>query len=72
MATPEAVALARRQKELSDSLSALEDYKSRNEEALRQALRKDEAVKKHTNNTSKEAIKVPRAHPTESVPLCPC
>ena len=70
MATPEAVALARRQKELSDSLSALEDYKSRNEEALRQALRKDEAVKKHTNNTSKEAIKVPRAHPIESVPLC--
>ena len=54
----EAVALARRQKELADSLAALDDYKRRNEEALRQALKKDEAVKRHTNNTSKDVVKV--------------
>ena len=46
-----------KKQQLEESLRALDYYKGQNEEALRQALKKDEAVKKHTKATSKDAIK---------------
>ena len=58
MATPEAVALAQRQKEMQEEIASLDHYKAMNEQALRQALKKDDAVKRHTNKTSKEAQRV--------------
>ena len=47
-----------RKMQIEESMRALDYYKEQNEEALRQALKKDEAVKKHTKATSKDAIKV--------------
>ena len=57
-ASTEAVALARRQKEMAEEMASLEYYKAQNESALRQALKKDEAVKRHTVKTSKDTEKV--------------
>lgn len=57
-----------RKMQIEESMRALDYYKEQNEEALRQALKKDEAVKKHTKATSKDAVKV-RALP---IRLCLC
>lgn len=53
----DAETIAARKNQLEESLRALDYYKGQNEEALRQALKKDEAVKKHTKATSKDAVK---------------
>ena len=53
----DAETIAMKKQQLEESLRALDYYKGQNEEALRQALKKDEAVKKHTKATSKDAIK---------------
>lgn len=53
----DAETIAARKEQLEESLRALDYYKGQNEEALRQALKKDEAVKKHTKATSKDAVK---------------
>lgn len=53
----DAETIAARKAQLEESLRALDYYKGQNEEALRQALKKDEAVKKHTKATSKDAVK---------------
>jgi|EP01043_Picozoa_sp_COSAG02_P053870 hypothetical protein len=53
----DAETIAARKNQLEESLRALDYYKDQNEEALRQALKKDEAVKKHTKATSKDAVK---------------
>ena len=71
-----------RKMQIEESMRALDYYKEQNEEALRQALKKDEAVKKHTKATSKDAVKVralrsasasaaaPRGRTGRGAPLC--
>jgi hypothetical protein len=53
----EAAAIARRQHDIEESMSALAYYKTQNEDALRRALAKDKAVRSQTKFTSSEAIK---------------
>ena len=62
-----------RKMQIEESMRALDYYKEQNEEALRQALKKDEAVKKHTKATSKDAIKVraPRSRSASTTAAAP-
>ena len=53
----EAAAIAHRQHDIEESMSALAYYKTQNEDALRRALAKDKAVRSQTKFTSSEAIK---------------